>query len=174
MNTVYEKVRKILLPKDYIRFCLTGTFATEVSDASGTLLFDVRNRTWSKEVLEYVDISSDVLPDVFESYVVSGEISKAVAEETGLVPGTPVVGGGGDQAAGAVGSGIVETGIISSTIGTSGVVFAFTDEVKIDPLGRIHTFCHAVPEMACDGCDTGAGLSYRWFRQLRTYGKGFG
>ena len=125
---VYEKVRKILLPKDYIRFCLTGTFATEVSDASGTLLFDVRNRTWSKEVLEYVDISSDVLPDVFESYVVSGEISKAVAEETGLVPGTPVVGGGGDQAAGAVGSGIVETGIISSTIGTSGVVFAFTDE----------------------------------------------
>lgn len=162
---VYEKIRKILLPKDYIRFRLTDTFATEVSDASGTLFFDVKNRTWSKEVLELLHISFDVLPEVFESYEVSGEVSAKVAEETGLRPGTPVVGGGGDQAAGAVGNGIVKTGIISSTIGTSGVVFAFTDEVKIDPLGRIHTFCHAVPgKWHVMGVTQGAGLSYRWFR----------
>lgn len=162
---VYEKIRKILLPKDYIRFRLTGVFATEVSDASGTLFFDVRNRSWSKQVLEDLGISQNVLPDVFESYEISGEVSKAVAEETGLAQGTPVVGGGGDQASGAVGNGIVETGIISSTIGTSGVVFAFTDEVKIDPLGRIHTFCHAVPDKwHVMGVTQGAGLSYRWLR----------
>ncbi len=162
---VFEKTAKILLPKDYIRYRLTGTFASEVSDASGTLLFDVRQRTWSKEVLQALDIDSGLLPDVFESPVPSAEISKTAARETGLSPGTPVVGGGGDQAAGAVGNGIVRSGVISSTLGTSGVVFASTDEVKMDPDLRAHTFCHAVPgKWHIMGVMLSAGGSFRWLR----------
>ena len=162
---VYERARQMLLPKDYLRFKLTGTFAAEVSDASGTLLFDVKGRKWSRPVLEALDISADLLPPVFESYVPSAQISASVAAETGLRVGTPVVGGGGDQAAGGVGNGIVRPGLISSTIGTSGVVFAFTDEPWMDPKGRIHTFCHAVPgKWHVMGVTLGAGLSLRWLR----------
>ncbi|BCS81921.1 xylulokinase [Anaerocellum diazotrophicum] len=161
----YEKVYKILLPKDYIRFKLTGEFATDVSDASGMQLLDIKNRCWSDEVLEKLEIDKDLLGKVYESPEVTGKINKAASEITGLCEGTLVVAGGGDQAAGAVGNGIVKTGVISSTIGSSGVVFAHLDEFKIDPQGRVHTFCHAVPgKWHVMGVTQGAGLSLKWFR----------
>ena len=163
--SVYERARKALLPKDFIRYKLTGTLATEVSDASGTLLFDVAHRRWSAEMLDLLDVDPSLLPPVYESPVPSAAISAAVAEETGLKAGTPVVGGGGDQAAGGVGNGIVRPGLISSTVGSSGVVFAFTEQPWMDPRGRIHTFCHAVPgKWHVMGVTLGAGLSLRWFR----------
>ena len=162
---IYDSTAKVLLPKDYVRFRLTGTFATEVSDASGTLLFDVRNRRWSGEVLAALQIDRSLLPDCFESPVVSGAVLPEVAGELGIPPGTPVVGGGGDQAASAVGNGIVKTGVISATLGTSGVVFAFSDTVQIDPKGRVHTFCHAVPgKWHVMGVVLAAGGSLQWFR----------
>jgi len=162
---IYEKIDKILLPKDYIRYRLTGEFASEVSDASGTQFLDIPKRTWSKEVLEKLEVDYDWMPPVYESQEVTGRISKTVADLLGLEEGTPVVGGGGDQAAGAVGNGIVKPGVISSTIGTSGVVFAFLDKISIDPLGRVHTFCHAVPNTwHVMGVTQGAGLSLQWMR----------
>lgn len=162
---IYEKCRKILLPKDYIRYMLTGEFATEVSDASGMQLLDIRNRCWSKEVLNALDIPIEYLGDVHESIVVSGKVHKKAAQVTGLKENTPVVGGAGDQAAGAIGNGIIKSGQISSTIGTSGVVFAHLDEPIIDEKGRVHTFCHAVPgAWHMMGVTQGAGLSLKWFR----------
>ena len=161
----YNKIHKVLLPKDYIRFCLTGEYATEVSDASGTLLFDVKKRKWSEEMLKLLDIPLSWMPDCFESHQITGKVNKEAAKLTGLVEGTPVVGGGGDQAAQAVGSGIVEPGIISITIGTSGVVFAFSETPEVDPEGRIHTFCHAVEgKWHVMGVMLSAGGSLRWFR----------
>ncbi|ADL41840.1 xylulokinase [Caldicellulosiruptor obsidiansis OB47] len=161
----YEKVYKILLPKDYIRFKLTGEFATDVSDASGMQLLDIKNRCWSDEVLEKLEIDKELLGKVYESPQVTGKVSRQASEITGLCEGTLVVAGGGDQAAGAVGNGIVKTGVISSTIGSSGVVFAHLDEFKIDPQGRVHTFCHAVPgKWHVMGVTQGAGLSLKWFR----------
>ena len=162
---VYEQAAKVLLPKDYIRYRLTGEFATEVSDASGTSLFDVGQRRWSQEMLEALDIPAEWLPECYESPVVSGRISRAVAEITGLQAGTPVVGGGGDQAAQAVGSGIIESGLVSVTVGTSGVVFASTDEFTVEPEGRLHAFCHAVPnKWHLMGVMLSAGGSFRWYR----------
>lgn len=162
---IFEKTRKVLLPKDYVRYRLTGEYASEVSDASGMQFLDVPKRTWSREVLEKLGIPYDWMPAVYESQEVSGKVTRAVAELTGLKEGTPVVGGGGDQASGAVGNGIVKSGIISSTIGTSGVVFAYTDKVSIDPKGRVHTFCHAVPgTWHIMGVTQGAGLSLQWLR----------
>ena len=162
---VYDKTVKVLLPKDYVRFCLTGSFATEVSDASGTLLFDVKNRRWSDEVLEALQLDTSLLPDCHESTEVSGRVRAEVAAELGIPEGTPVVGGAGDQAATAVGNGIVKTGVISATLGTSGVVFAFCDEVQTDPQGRVHTFCHAVPgKWHVMGVVLSAGGSFQWFR----------
>lgn len=162
---VFAKARKMLLPKDYIRFCLTGEYATEVSDASGMQLLDVPNRKWSGEVLQKLGLSEDLFGKVYESQDITGTLSKKAAEITGLKEGTPVVGGAGDQAAGAIGNGIVKPGVISSTIGTSGVVFAYSDKVSIDPLGRVHTFCHAVPNTwHIMGVTQGAGLSLQWFR----------
>ncbi|MGI6777658.1 MAG: xylulokinase [Acetivibrionales bacterium] len=162
---IFERVRKILLPKDYIRFRLTGEFATEVSDASGMQLMDIPKRKWSDEVLEKLEIDKSALGKLYESQEITGVISKSVAQLTGLKEGTPVVGGAGDQAAGAVGNGIVKPGIISSTIGTSGVVFAYSKKVSIDPKGRVHTFCHAVPDTwHIMGVTQGAGLSLKWFR----------
>ena len=161
----YDKTTQILLPKDYVRFRLTGEYATEVSDASGTLLLDVRNREWSKPLLEKLDISLSVLPKVYESEEVSGQLSDAAAKLLGLKKGVPVVGGGGDQAAGAIGNGIVKRGVISATMGTSGVVFAHSDEVQIDPLGRVHTFCHAVRDKwHVMGVVLSAGGSLQWYR----------
>ncbi len=162
---LYERARQALLPKDYIRFQLTGTFASEVSDASGTLLFDVAHRQWSAEMLQRLDIDPALLPPVYESAVPSAAVSAEAAAATGLRAGTPVVGGAGDQAAGGVGNGIVRPGLISSTIGSSGVVFAFTEQPWLDPQGRVHTFCHAVPgKWHVMGVTLGAGLSLRWFR----------
>ncbi|MET0556956.1 MAG: xylulokinase [Vicinamibacteria bacterium] len=161
----WEKTKKFLLPKDYIRFRLTGEYASEVSDASGTLLFDVTKRTWSKEMLSALDLDASLLPSVHESPEVSARVRADVAAELGLPAGTPVVGGGGDQAAGAVGNGVVRAGLVSSTIGSSGVVFAHSDAPALDPGGRVHTFCHAVPgAWHVMGVTQGAGLSLRWFR----------
>lgn len=162
---IFEKVKKILLPKDYIRFKLTGEFATEVSDASGMQFMDIPKRKWSSEVLDKLGIERSMLCELYESQEISGRISRAGAELTGLKEGTPVAGGAGDQAAGAIGNGIVRKGVISSTIGTSGVVFAFSENVSIDPKGRVHTFCHAVPgTWHIMGVTQGAGLSLKWFR----------
>ncbi len=162
---VFERARKMLLPKDYLRFCLTGEYASEVSDASGTALFDVANRCWSREMISGLGLDAELLPRVEESVVISGKVDADAAARTGLAIGTPVVGGGGDQAAGGVGNGVVEAGVVSSTIGTSGVVFAAADTPAYDPRGRIHTFCHAVPgKWHVMGVTQGAGLSLRWFR----------
>jgi xylulokinase len=161
----YDEIAHVLLPKDYIRFRLTGEYATEVSDASGTSLFDVANRRWSTTMAGLLQIPMDWLPYCAESDVVTGHITEAAAELTGLRTGTPVVGGGGDQAAGAVGSGIVRPGIISVTTGTSGVVFAYSDAYAAEPEGRLHVFCHAVPgAWHAMGVMLSAGGAFRWFR----------
>jgi len=161
----WKRVRSILLPKDYVRFRLTGERATDVADASGTLLLNVAQRQWSAEVLQAAEIDRSLLPALYESADVCGKVSALGAEATGLSSGTPVVAGAGDQAAGAVGMGIVAPGAVSATIGTSGVVFAATDRPAMDPRGRLHTFCHAVPERwHVMGVTQAAGLSLRWFR----------
>ncbi len=162
---VYRQIAQVLLPKDYIRYRLTGDYATEVSDASGTVLFDVQHRRFSAEVLQALDIPQQWMPRAYESPAVTGTLSQAAARETGLRAGLPVVGGGGDQAAQAVGSGIVQSGIVSVTVGTSGVVFASTDEMKLDPQARLHSFCHAVPgKWHVMGVMLSAGGSLRWLR----------
>ncbi len=161
----WARVAKILLPKDYIRFLLTGEFATEVSDASGTALLNVTTRKWSAAMMEACNVTADMLPEVYESPEVSGRITTAVAALTGLKAGTPVVGGGGDQAAGAVGNGIVEEGIASCSVGTSGVLFAHMRKPNTDRLLRTHTFCAAVPgEWHVMGVQLSSGGSLRWYR----------
>jgi len=169
----WQQVRSVLLPKDYVRFRLTGDKATDVADASGTLLLNVAERKWSDEMLAATEIDVSLLPTVFESPEITGTISSSAAELTGLRAGTPVVGGAGDQAGGAVGIGIVQPGAVSATIGTSGVVFAATNSPALDPKGRVHTFCHAVPgRWHVMGVTQGAGLSMRWFRDQ--FGAGMG
>ena len=162
---VYARAAKVLLPKDYIRYRLTGVYATEVSDASGTVLLDVGQRKWCEPVLEELGIPADWMPECVESPEITGRVTAEVADLTGLPVGLPVVGGGGDQAASAVGTGTVEPGLISITMGTSGVVFAHTEEPSRDPEGRLHTFCHAVPgKWHVMGVTLSAGGSFRWFR----------
>jgi xylulokinase len=161
----WDKVRQVLLPKDYIRYRLTGTYATEVSDASGTLLLDVANRRWSRELLGLLDLDPALLPPCYESPEVSAQVSAIGCEACGLARGTPVVGGGGDQPAGAVGNGIVRPGAVSATMGTSGVVFAHTHEPGFDPLGRLQRGCHAVPgAWHVMGVVLSAGGSFQWLR----------
>ena len=161
----YEKCRHILLPKDYIRFMLTGEYATEVSDASGMQLLDIPNRCWSDEVLGKLGIDKSLLAKVYESPEITGKITKKAAELTGLCEGTIVVGGAGDNAAAAVGTGVVEDGKAFTTIGSSGVVFAHTSNISIDKRGRVHTFCCAVPDCwHVMGVTQSAGLSLKWFR----------
>jgi xylulokinase len=161
----WASVAHVMLPKDYVRFQLTGERAIDMADASGTLLLDVANRRWSKEVLSKTGIDQKLLPALFESPEVCGKVSAAGAEATGLRAGTPVVAGAGDQAAGAVGMGIARVGAVSATIGTSGVVFASTDRPAMDPAGRLHTFCHAIPgRWHVMGVTQAAGLSLRWYR----------
>jgi xylulokinase len=161
----WERVARVMLPKDYVRFQLTGERAIDMADASGTLLLDVAKRQWSSEVLSRTGIDRKLLPTLWESPEVCGRVSARGVEATGLRAGTPVVAGAGDQAAGAVGMGIVRPGTVSATIGTSGVVFAATDAPALDPQGRIHTFCHAVPgRWHVMGVTQAAGLSLRWFR----------
>jgi xylulokinase len=161
----FARIRKILLPKDYLRFQLTGEYVCDVSDASGTALFDVVRRQWSTSLADQLGIDRKILPAVMESPEVSGRVTREAADATDLAEGTPVVAGAGDQAASAVGNGIVEPGIMSCTIGTSGVVFAYTPSPAYDPVGRVHTFCHAVPgAWHVMGVTQGAGLSLQWFR----------
>ena len=162
---IYARCAHILLPKDYLRYRLTGEFATEVSDASGMQLLDVPHRCWSEEILQKLDIDPVLLAKVYESPEITGEVTKEAAADTGLRPGTPVVGGAGDNAAAAVGTGVVTEGNAFTTLGTSGVVYAHTDHPAIDPQGRVHTFCCAVPgSWHVMGVTQAAGLSLKWLR----------
>ncbi len=164
---IYARIAHVLCPKDYVRFRLTGTYAMDVQEASGTLLLDVAHRRWSSEVARAAGVSESWLPELFESPEVCARISDSAAEATGLTGGTPVVAGAGDQGAGAVGMGILEPGSVSVTIGTSGVVFAATAKPSFDKGGRLHTFCHAVPgRWHVMGVTQAAGLSLRWLRDL--------
>jgi xylulokinase len=164
---IWRRFRHLLLPKDYVRFRLTQERAIDVSDASGTLMLDVARRTWSHEIMSAAEIDMSCLPRLYESPEVCARISEQGAAHAGLGVGTPVVAGAGDQASGAVGMGIVRAGTVSATIGTSGVVFAATDNPAMDPGGRIHTFCHAVPERwHVMGVTQAAGLSLRWLRDI--------
>ncbi len=164
-SEAYARIRKVLLPKDYVRFRLTGEYYSEVSDASGTSLFDVGRRRWSGEMLKALSVPRAWLPEVTESIVPSSKISKQASDLTGLPEGIPVVGGGGDQAAQAVGMGIVSEGSVSVTIGTSGVVFAASSSYRHDPEAKLHSFCHAVPQTwHLMGVMLSAGGSFRWYR----------
>ncbi|MFZ0200415.1 MAG: xylulokinase [Candidatus Sulfotelmatobacter sp.] len=159
------RVRSLMLPKDYVRYRLTGERATDLADASGTLLLDVAHRRWSQEILDLVQMDSALLPSLYESPEICGRVSEAGAAVTGLVSGTPVVAGAGDQAAGAIGIGVVSPGAVSATIGTSWVVLAATNLPALDPEGRVHTFCHGLANRwLVMGVTQAAGLSLRWFR----------
>ena len=161
----FEKTAKILLPKDFIRLRLTGEYATEVSDASGMLLLDVAKRCWSTELLSALQLDQNLFGRCYESEDVTGKLTPDVAKQLGLSTDCVVVGGAGDCAAGAVGNGIVGTGVLSTSIGTSGVMFVHSDDIKFDPLGRIHTFCHAVRgKWHMMGVNLSSGGSLQWFR----------
>lgn len=163
--TIFNKTRRVLLPKDYIRLCMTGEHATEVSDASGTLLLDVKKRAWNTTLMKKLKLDPDLMPPCYESHEVTGQLSASGARHLGLTQGTPVVGGGGDQACGAVGNGVVKPGIVSATLGTSGVVFAHASEPTYDPEGRVHTMCSAVKGQWCVfGCMLSAGGSLQWYK----------
>jgi xylulokinase len=163
----YARLARVLLPKDYIRLLLTGVAAADASDAAGTLLLDLRARDWSDEILSALDIPRAWLPRVVEGPDVTGGLLPAIAAELGLPAGLPVIAGGGDNAAAAVGTGIVRASVISSSIGTSGVLFAHADEIALDPQGRLHTFCHAVPgKYHLMAVTLSAGGSFRWLRDL--------
>jgi len=164
---LWARVRHVLLPKDYVRWRMSGEHAIDVADASGTLLLDVVRRQWSEQMLDMAGIDRELLPRVFESPEVCARVSREAAAALGVPAGTPIVAGAGDQAAGAVGMGITRPGAVSATIGTSGVVFAATDRPVTDPRGRLHTFCHAVPgRWHVMGVTQAAGLSLRWLRDI--------
>ena len=162
---LWARARHLMLPKDYVRFRLTGVFASEMSDASGTNLLDVPGRRWSEEIAEALELPFSWLPPLYESCEIAGRISAQAARETGLSEGMPVAAGAADNMAGALGTGVAEAGRAFTTIGTSGVVYAHSDGVQIDPAGRVHTFCAAVPgAYAVMSCTLSAGLSLKWFR----------
>ncbi len=161
----FGRIAHVLLPKDYVRLRLTDELALDKADGAGTLLFDLAARDWSPEVLRALDLDAAWFPTTYEGPAVTGEITNAVAEATGLVAGTPVVAGGGDQAANAVGVGVVDPGTMALSLGTSGVVFAATDAPRIEPNGRVHAFCHAVPDRwHLMGVMLSAAGSLRWYR----------
>jgi xylulokinase len=171
---IFAKISHILLPKDYVRYKLTGEYAIDRAGGAGTILFDLRKRTWSPDVLEALEIDPDWLPPTFEGTEITGTISEAAAQVTGLKVGTPVMGGGGDQAAAAVGTGAVEEGVISLSLGTSGVVFATMDTPAIEPEGRLHAFCHSVPgKWHFMGVMLSAAGSLRWHRDTFAPSKDF-
>jgi xylulokinase len=162
---VYAKARHVLLPKDYIRYRLTGEYALDKADGTGTVLFDLRSRTWSSEVLEALGIDPAWMPRTFEGPEFTGHVTAEAASATGLKAGTPVAAGGGDQAAQAVGVGAVEPGVVALTVGTSGVVFATTPSALIEPEGRLHAFCHALPDKwHFMGVMLSAAGSLQWYR----------
>jgi xylulokinase len=161
----FAKVRRILLPKDYIRYGLTGGFATDASDAAGTLLLDLERRDWSQEVLDAIGIPRTWLPEVCEGPDVTGRLHEAASRQTGIPEGTPVVAGAGDNAASAIGAGVVSTGTGLLSLGTSGVIFVHSEKATPDPAGAIHAFCHAVPaKYHLMGVVLSAGGSLRWYR----------
>src|SRR5262245_31683271 len=163
----YTRLAQVLLPKDYIRLLLTGARAADAADAAGTLLLDLRMRDWSDEILRALDIPRDWLPRVYEGPEVTGTLLPDVANELGLPAGLPVIAGGGDNAAAAIGTGIVHAGVVSSSIGTSGVIFAHADSIALDPLGRLHTFCHSVPgQYHLMAVTLSAGGSFQWLRNV--------
>lgn len=160
---IFARVAHVLLPKDYIRYKLTGVYATDVSDASGMLMLDVKERKWSREMLAILDIKEEWLPRVYESFEVTGKLTKEAAECTGLTEETVVVGGAGDQAAGAVGTGVVENGILSVALGTSGVVFANSDNYEVDEANRLHSFCHSNGRWHQMGVMLSAASCLKWW-----------
>jgi xylulokinase len=163
----YARLKHLMLAKDYVRYRLTGEMATDPSDAAGTLLFDVRRRRWSREVIGALEISGDILPEVVGSTDVSGFVGHGTAEALGIPAGTPVVGGGADNPAGAVGSGVVGVGRVLSSIGTSGTLLAPIDRARVDRRMRLHTFCHCVPDLwYLMGVMLSAGSSLRWLRDV--------
>jgi xylulokinase len=171
---VYAKARLVLLPKDYVRLRLSGVAAMDKADGSGTLLFDLASRDWSKEVLEALSIPADWMPKTFEGPDTTGVVTGEAASETGLRQGTPIVAGGGDQAAGAVGAGAIRPGVVALTLGTSGVVFATTDRALVEPEGRLHAFCHAVPgRWHFMGVTLSAAGSLQWYRDTLAPGVSF-
>ena len=171
---VFARIAHVMCPKDYVRYRLTGTYAMDVQEASGTLLLDVANRKWSREVAKAAAIPEAWLPELYESPAICAHISDEAAQATGLTAGIPVAAGAGDQGAGAVGMGILEPGSVSATIGTSGVVFAATAAPTRDPQGRLHTFCHAVPgRWHVMGVTQAAGLSLRWLRDVIAPGESY-
>lgn len=163
---VFARVAQILLPKDYVRFRLTDTYAVDRAGGSGTILFDLAARDWSAEVAQALGIPFEWLPPTFEGPDVTGFVTEEAAALTGLRPGTPVVAGGGDQAANGVGVGAISPGVVAMSVGTSGVVFAAADRPLVEPAGRLHAFCHAVPGMwHLMGVMLSAAGSYRWFKE---------
>ena len=164
---IYEKIKHMLLPKDYIRLRLTGEFVGEVTDMSGTLLLDQRTRKWSRKMIDIFQIDKDILPPVVESHEVTGTLTEGTAKQLGLPKGTPVVGGGGDNQAGAIGNGIVAEGLISASMGTSGVVYMHSKGYNPDKEGRINTYCASVAGEYCMfGCVLSAGGSFQWYRNV--------
>jgi xylulokinase len=162
---IYDRIAHFLLPKDYVRLRLTGEYVGDVSDMSGTLMLDQQKRDWSGKIISLFELDRRMLPPVVESHQVTGKVSPAVAEELGIAAGTPVVGGGGDQPAGAVGNGVVRDGLTSATMGTSGVVFTHSRKYVVDPASRVNTFCSCVDGEYCMfGCVLSAGGSFQWFR----------
>ena len=171
---VFARVRQILLPKDYVRFRLTGEYASDRAGGSGTILFDLARRDWSPELLEALAIPAEWLPKTYEGTEVTGTLSAEAAQATGLLSGTPVFGGGGDQETGATGNGAVAEGVVSLNLGTSGVVFAAVDRPIVEPQGRLHAFCHAVPgKWHLMGVMLSAAGSLRWYRDTVAPGVGF-
>jgi xylulokinase len=169
----YSRIARVLLPKDYVRLRLTGEYATDASDASGTLFLDMRTRDWSPEILAALEVPLEWLPEVHEGHQRTGELQRGVAGELGMPRGVPVAAGGGDNASAAVGTGIVEEGLASSSVGTSGVLFAASEAFTPDPSGRLHAFCHAVPEKYhLMGVTLSAGGSFQWWRgALNVFGE---
>ncbi|MCX7667859.1 MAG: FGGY family carbohydrate kinase, partial [Atribacterota bacterium] len=165
---VLEKAKKFLLPKDYLRFRLTGNYVTEVSDASGTLIFDVAHRRWSEEIIRFFALERSVFPEVVESPEITGYVDVRIAREMGLRSQIPVVGGGGDQSSGGIGLGVIKKGILSCVLGTSGVVMAMTENPKRDYKNRgLHSFCYSIPgTWFLMGCTLAAGGSYQWLLRI--------
>ena len=163
---VFARVAHVLLPKDYVRYRLTDTYAIDRAGGSGTILFDLAARDWSDEVARVLDIPMEWLPPTFEGTDVTGVVTEEAAALTGLRPGTPVMAGGGDQAANGVGVGAITPGVVAMSVGTSGVVFAAADRPVVEPAGRLHAFCHAVPGMwHLMGVMLSAAGSYKWFKE---------
>lgn len=169
---IYGRVRKVMLPKDYIRYKLTGEICTDVTDASGTLFLNVAKRQWSREILRLLEVDPAFLPGLVESPAVSGKTCQIAAELTGLPAGIPVACGAGDQAAAAVGIGVVAEGIVTLSVGTSGVIYGATDRLVADAEGRFDTFCHSVPGKWCVlSCINSATASYQWYQDRLAFGE---